>query len=72
MFLMFTGGGQLICLRVGSAGLLVVAAGGLVTKTLNIETCGERPAAGLPSDNPSACGESQLQCQVSKYNPVIM
>ena len=27
--------------------------GGLVTKTLNIETCGERPAAGLPSDNPS-------------------
>ena len=48
------------------------AGGGLVTKTLNIETCGERPAAGLPSDNPSACGESQLQCQVSKYNPVIM
>ena len=53
MFLMFTGVGQLICLRVASAGLLVVAAGGLVTKTLNIETCGERPAAGLPCDNPS-------------------
>ena len=44
--------------------------GGLVTKTLNIETCGQRLVS--PVIIPLACGESQLQCQVSKYNPVIM